>query len=59
MYASEKYVRAEVKALRETLQAISSDLGGDIITLHEMLLEIKQQQQELINQLKSLDETNV
>lgn len=41
MYATEKYVKMEAKELRETINELANDLGGDIRYLHSMLTELQ------------------
>jgi hypothetical protein len=41
MYATEKYVRMEAKELRESINQLASDLGGEIRYLDERISEIK------------------
>ena len=47
MYATEKYVRMEVKDVHGQIQELANDLGGDIRFLHQELTE----QRNLIEQL--------
>lgn len=42
MYATEKYVRLEVKELVDRINSLSTDLSGDISYLHDQILEIKE-----------------
>lgn len=57
MYATEKYVKMEAKELRETINELANDLGGDIRYLHSMLTDLQNNvsmlQQE-IEQLKDI-----
>ena len=39
MYANEKYVKMEAKELRETINELANDLGGDIRYLHSLVTE--------------------
>ena len=41
MYATEKYVKMEAKELRETLNELANDLGGDIRYLHSLVTELQ------------------
>jgi hypothetical protein len=41
MYATEKYVKMEAKELRETINQLANDLGGDIRYLHSMLTDLQ------------------
>jgi hypothetical protein len=50
MYATEKYVKMEAKELRESINQLAIDLGGDvrylderIAELHSLLLLLQQQ----------------
>jgi hypothetical protein len=47
MYATEKYVRMEVKDVHGQIHELANDLGGDIRFLHQELTE----QRNLIEQL--------
>lgn len=40
MYATEKYVKMEAKELRESINQLAIDLGGDIRYLDERIAEI-------------------
>jgi polyhydroxyalkanoate synthesis regulator phasin len=55
MYASEKYVRAEVKEIKESINAVAGDLGADLIALHEMIVQLREKIHELENQLKGIE----
>jgi hypothetical protein len=52
MYATEKYVKAEAKDLRESINQVSADLGSDILYLNEQFLELAKTVEFLQNQLK-------
>jgi hypothetical protein len=52
MYATEKYVKAEAKDLRESINQVSADLGSDIMYLNEQLLELARTVEFLQSQLK-------
>jgi len=54
MYASEKYVRVEIKELKESINAVAADLGGDITSLYELIVQLRERVQELETQLKGL-----
>jgi hypothetical protein len=41
MYATEKYVKMEAKELRETINQLANDLGGDIRYLHSMITDLQ------------------
>jgi hypothetical protein len=57
MYATEKYVKMEAKELRETINQLANDLGGDIRYLHSMLTDLQnnvitlQQELELLKDI--------
>lgn len=40
MYATEKYVKMEAKELRESINQLAIDLGGDIRYLDERIAEL-------------------
>lgn len=54
MYATEKYVKMEAKELRETINELANDLGGDIRYLHSMLTELQASIVTLQQQIESL-----
>lgn len=54
MYATEKYVKMEAKELRETINELANDLGGDIRYLHSMLTELQASILTLQQQLESI-----
>ncbi len=56
MYATEKYVKMEAKELRESLNELANDLGGDIRYLHSEITELQGAILALRNQLESLQE---
>ena len=56
MYATEKYVKMEAKELRESLNELANDLGGDIRCLHSEITELQGAILALRNQLESLQE---
>ncbi len=49
MYATEKYVRMEVKDVHSQIHELANDLGGDIRFLHQEISE----QRELIHLLQA------
>lgn len=49
MYATEKYVRMEVKDVHSQIHELANDLGGDIRFLHQEISE----QRELIQLLQT------
>lgn len=56
MYATEKYVKMEAKELRESLNELSNDLGGDIKFLHSMLVELQSTVLLLRTEIENLKE---
>lgn len=48
MYATENYVKQEVRDLRNSIKNAATDLGGDIKTLYEHIQALE----ELIEQLQ-------
>jgi hypothetical protein len=54
MYASEKYVKMEAKELRESINQLATDLGGDIRYLDERISEVRDMLFSLQQQLESL-----
>lgn len=47
MYATEKYVKMEVKELRESINSLGTDLGGDIRYLHQEITQLQEEIQAL------------
>ena len=56
MYATEKYVRMEAKELQQTIHELANDLGGDIRYLHQELTELRNQVQQLTENIAELRE---
>lgn len=56
MYATEKYVKMEAKELRESLNELSNDLGGDIRFLHSIVVELQNNVLLLRNEIQELKE---
>jgi hypothetical protein len=60
MYATEKYVKMEAKELRESINQLAADLGGDVRYLDEQLAELRSMiyavQQQLENVINKQDE---
>lgn len=54
MYATEKYVKMEAKELRETINEVANDLGGDIRYLHSMITELQADISTLSSELEFL-----
>lgn len=47
MYVTEKYLKMEIKELREQLNSLANDLGGDIRFLHQELVDLREELQAL------------
>jgi FtsZ-binding cell division protein ZapB len=58
MYATEKYVRQEAKELQSQINALASDLQGDIKDLYEMLVSMNQTVKMLQSEIENLKEQN-
>jgi len=56
MYATEKYVRMEVKDVHTQVQELANDLGGDIRFLHQEITEQRNLIEQLIQDLKEMRE---
>ena len=56
MYATEKYVRMEVKDVHGQIQELANDLGGDIRFLHQEITEQRNLIEQLIQDLKEMRE---
>lgn len=56
MYASEKYVRMEVKELRQQISEVATDLGGDIRYLDQEISNLRAVIQILQQQIIDLSE---
>jgi hypothetical protein len=56
MYATEKYVRMEVKDVHSQIQELANDLGGDIRFLHQEITEQRNLIEQLIQDLKEMRE---
>jgi len=52
MYATEKYLKMEAKELRESINQLAADLGGDIIYLNEQITELRLEIQQLKQHLE-------
>ena len=57
MYATEKYVKMEAKELRETINELANDHGGDIRYLHSMLTELQANIVTLQQEIESIKDT--
>lgn len=58
MYATEKYVKMEAKELRESLNELANDLGGDIRYLHSIITELQNSLLLIRTEVESLKESN-
>ena len=58
MYATEKYVKMEAKELRETINELANDLGGDIRYLHSIITELQANVMMLQQEIESLKESS-
>jgi DNA relaxase NicK len=56
MYATEKYVRMEVKDVHTQVQELANDLGGDIRFLHQEITEQRNLIEQLIQDLEEMRE---
>jgi len=54
MYATEKYVRMEVKDVHSQIQELANDLGGDIRFLHQELTELRNELTRIITDLQAI-----
>jgi hypothetical protein len=55
MYATEKYVKMEAKELRESINQLAIDLGGDIRYLDERIADLRSMLQALQQQLEAMN----
>lgn len=58
MYASEKYVKLEVKTLKNEISSLGTDLGEDIQFLHSQYVSMYNRILELEERLKSIEDSN-
>ena len=56
MYATEKYVRIEVKEVHSSLRELANDLGGDLRFLSQQIHDISERMQLLETQIDELRE---
>jgi hypothetical protein len=56
MYATEKYVRMEVKDVHSQIHELANDLGGDIRFLHQEITEQRNLIEQLVQDLSDLRE---
>jgi len=54
MYATEKYVKMEAKELRESINQLASDLGGDVRYLDEQIAELRSMLYAIQQQLETM-----
>ena len=64
MYATEKYVRFEIKELNAQIRELANDLGGDIRFLSQQIHDISERLQlletnleEIVNEVRDRNET--
>ncbi len=56
MYATEKYVKMEAKELRESINQLATDLGGDVRYLDERISGIVDMLHSLQQQVEAISE---
>ena len=56
MYATEKYVKMEAKELRESINQLATDLGGDVRYLDERISGVIDMLHSLGQQVESISE---
>jgi FtsZ-binding cell division protein ZapB len=56
MYATEKYVKMEAKELRESINQLATELGGDVRYLDERISSIIDMLHSLQQQVESISE---
>ena len=54
MYATETYIRHEVRELHSMIKDMANDLGGDIRYLNQEIINLSERLSRLENQLESL-----
>jgi hypothetical protein len=52
MYATEKNLKMEARELRDSINQLATDLGGDIIYLNEQITQLRVEIQQLQQQLE-------
>jgi predicted nucleic acid-binding Zn-ribbon protein len=57
MYATEKYVRMEVKELQSMIREAANDLGGDVNYLHSEINDLRNEVKQLVIDLQELRES--
>lgn len=56
MYATEKYVRMEVKDVHSQIHELANDLGGDIRFLHQELTELRNELKQVLEEIQIIKE---
>jgi uncharacterized membrane protein len=56
MYATEKYVRMEVKDVHGQIHELANDLGGDIRFLHQELTELRNELKQVLEEIQIIKE---
>ena len=56
MYATEKYVRMEVKDVHSQIHELAQDLGGDIRFLHQELTELRNELKQVLEEIQIIKE---
>ncbi len=56
MYATEKYVKMEAKELRESINQLATDLGGDVRYLDERISGVIDMLHSLQQQVEAISE---
>jgi peptidoglycan hydrolase CwlO-like protein len=57
MYATEKYVRMEVKEMQSMIREVANDLGGDINYLHSEITDLRNEIKQLVADLQEMKES--
>jgi len=57
MYATEKYVRMEVKEMQSMIREVANDLGGDINYLHSEITDLRNELKQLVADLQEMKES--
>tara|TARA_Y100000034_G_C6831309_1_gene375251 strand:- start:325 stop:519 length:195 start_codon:yes stop_codon:yes gene_type:complete len=56
MYATEKYVRIEIKEVHASMRELANDLGGDLRFLSQEIHDLSERMQLLETQIEELRE---
>jgi len=56
LYATREDLKVEIRECHSMIREVAGDLGGDIKTLHEQMLELQEIFHNLENTLKQIDE---